>query len=149
MCKSKEKYVLHKITVSSSAIITKGLEKYSLEACGILANVKMWEHVWLSVLFIFFCGPQGLLFPLSIVHAHSLLKFLYSSTWIFTFESLHLLGLLFSPVSMNEGGNIPLTLSKDCYHLQKKFKLMTYSEIGDRGKASWLPARKSLGGMGG
>ena len=87
--------------------------------------LKCGEHVWLSVLFIFFCGPQGLLYPLSVVRVHSLLKFLYSSTWIFTCEPLHLLGLLFSPVSMNEGGNIPLTLSKDCYHLQKKFKLMT------------------------
>ena len=49
---------------------------------------------------------------------------------------------------MNVGGNIPLTFSKDCYYLQKNFKLIVYSEIGDPGRAYWLPAKESLGGMG-
>ena len=55
--KSKDKYVLHKITVRSRAIITKGLEKHSLEACGTLANVKMWG-VYLSL-----CATYFLLWP--------------------------------------------------------------------------------------
>lgn len=49
---------------------------------------------------------------------------------------------------MNEGGNTPLTFSKDCYYLQKKFKLLVYSEIGDPKRVYWLPAKESLRGMG-
>ena len=59
MCKSKEKYVLHKITVSSGAIITKGLEKHSLEACGILANVKMWGACLALCAIYFLLRPPG------------------------------------------------------------------------------------------
>lgn len=151
MCKSKEKYVFHKITVSSSTIITKGLEKHSLEACGTLANVTMWGvYLALCATFFLLCPPGSPSCPVyrpcsltSKAQFHLLLH-LHS-----TCEPLLLLGLFFSLVSMNEGGNIPLTFSKDCYYLQKKFKLLVYSEIGDPKRVYWLPAKESLRGMGG
>lgn len=57
-----------KITVSSSTIITKGLEKHSLEASGLWPMLQCGEYIWLSVPLSFFCVPQDLLIALSIAH---------------------------------------------------------------------------------
>lgn len=152
MCKSKEKYVLHKITVSSSTIITKGLEKHSLEACGTLANVKMWGvYLALCATFFLLCPPGSPSCPVYcpcpltskaqfhlLLHLGSLLvshctSLAYSLAWCLWMRGEILL----------------LTFSKDCYYLQKKFKLLVYSEIGDPKRVYWLPAKESLRGMGG
>lgn len=83
MCKSKEKYVFHKITVSSSTIITKASGKAFSWGLGDSGPMLQCGGVYLALCAtFFFCVPQDLLVALSIASAHSLpkLSFIYSST---------------------------------------------------------------------